>query len=203
MSFFTYHDIRSQLSFAQTNLKIGSESLEFNKSIPVQEKSLDASMALGDYHCEHGCLNMNISTRLRRFFLPAVTVFVFVALGGLIAWSCGTVNGTPASSWEVNLMGRALHNNSTSSSKSHASSHRPASQLTLFSHDLLNSHLIISPISIVPNVAWIALGSACLVAISVYFFFIRPCLNKRGWSLTNLRSSTRRRVEDILVVPSR
>ena len=138
MSFFNYHDIHSQLSVTdqpQANLNLGS--LNFKQSIPVHEKSLDASLENSHHrHCEHdqtsfsehhSCHNI----RLKWFLLPAI--FALVALGGLLAWSCVSWYGFPA--WGVDLMGRALGDaNSTSSESPFIRNKR---QLAPLAHDLL------------------------------------------------------------------
>ena len=115
MSFSTQLPVTNQ---PQANLNL--RSLDFKQSIPVHEKSLDASLENGhhDHHhdCEHGrtsehhhsCHNI----RLRRFLLPAI--FALVALGGLLAWSCVNWPGLP--SWGVDLMGRAVDDSTSSQS---------------------------------------------------------------------------------------
>jgi hypothetical protein len=103
----------------QANLDLGS--LHFKQSIPVHEKSLDASLENSHHHhhCEHdqtsfsehrSCHNI----RLRRFLLPAI--FALVALGGLLAWSCVNWHGMPV--WGVELMGRALGDDNSNSNES-------------------------------------------------------------------------------------
>jgi hypothetical protein len=96
----------------QANLDLATVDL---KSIPIHEKSLDASLEDGHHHCEHGQTSSSEhpschNTRLRRFLLPAI--LAFVALGSLLAWNCvyGMPNGIPA--WGVDLMGRALDSQS-------------------------------------------------------------------------------------------
>ena len=64
--------------------------------------------------------------------LPAI--FIFVALGGLLAWSCA--HGMPA--WGVDLMGRALDDNT--STESNFTKHKR--QLAPLTHDLnINTNL--------------------------------------------------------------
>jgi hypothetical protein len=103
MSFFT-DTIYRDTSQTQANLNLGTQS------IPVHKESLDPSLDLKNshYYCEHGqtsessvhhsCRNLII-----RFLLPGI-LFVFVALSGLLAWSC--VHNMHA--WKGDLMGRAL-----------------------------------------------------------------------------------------------
>ena len=119
MSFLINRDILIQ---HQANRSFGSQNIK--ESIP--EKSLDASLENNHHryhdHYEHGQLetlalssehhagtNSSYDTRLKQF-LPAI--FIFVALGSLLAWSC--IDGMNA--WEpgVDLFGRALGDNSTS-----------------------------------------------------------------------------------------
>lgn len=110
------------------------------------EKSFDDSLDDGGHHhhhqCEHGqqtsfsehdnCHNF----RLRRFLLPAI--LVFVALGGILAWSC--MRGMPG--WGADLMARALTDGSTSGESSFMKNKRQLAPLT---HDflLINYNLII------------------------------------------------------------
>ena len=93
----------------QTKLNIGT---------PLHEKSLDASLKNSRQYYnhfehasgrktsllleDHGPSNLNIRLSLRRFLLP--TIIVFVALSGLLAWSC--VSNMPA--WGVDLTRRAF-----------------------------------------------------------------------------------------------
>jgi hypothetical protein len=117
-----YSDIHSQLPDtiqSQTNINLGS--LNFKRPIPVHEQSLYRDASLGNSHynhydyCEldhdqtlllenHSRHNLNI--RLRHAFLPAL-IFVFMALGSLLTWSC--VNGImPVRGIDSSLMGRAF-----------------------------------------------------------------------------------------------
>jgi ABC-type Zn2+ transport system substrate-binding protein/surface adhesin len=114
-------DIHNQLSVTiQSKANLNNKQL-----IPVHgEKSLDSSLenAHGHHHhhdCEYGqtsfsehhsCHRHNSNIKLRLFLLSAI--FVFVALGGLLAWSC--VNAMPA--WGFDLMRRALDDNLNSTS---------------------------------------------------------------------------------------
>ena len=112
MSFSTQLPVTNQ---PQANLNL--RSLDFKQSIPVHEKSLDASLENSyHYRCEHGQTSFSEhhschSIRLRRFLLPAI--FALVALGGLLAWSYVYWHGLPT--WGVDLMGRALDSTSTGS----------------------------------------------------------------------------------------
>jgi hypothetical protein len=117
-----YRDIHSQLS---VTIQLEPEANLNNKQlIPVHEpeKSLEASLENGTghhhHHCEYGQIPFpehhsyhNSNIQLRRFLL-SVIVFVFVALGSLLAWSC--VNAMPA--WGFDLVGRALDDNLNSTS---------------------------------------------------------------------------------------
>ena len=95
-------------------------NLESNQSL-VNEKSLETSLKLPSYYhrdcqCEHGQKkslmeprnSQNLIIQLKRFLVP--TVFVFVALSGLLAWSChrASVNGMRAWEDDSSLMGRAF-----------------------------------------------------------------------------------------------
>jgi hypothetical protein len=109
----SYRDIHSQLSGTiqpQANPILNGDLGK--QSSPVHEKSLDASLENTSHHYhyyEHGqtslsehhhsCHNLK-KIQLRRFLLP-VLLFVFVALGGFLAWSC-----MPA--WGLDLMRRGL-----------------------------------------------------------------------------------------------
>jgi hypothetical protein len=148
MSYFgIYRDIPDSQSSAtiqpQTdfNRQVGTPSPtrsgEFNQSILLQEKSLDASLKNGHDHWqyEHGQRTSLLSDsedprfKLRRFLLPVIlVVFVTVALGGLLAWSC--VSNMPA--WGVDLTRRAaLEERSMKLS---------GGELAPLAHDLLNSN---------------------------------------------------------------
>ena len=118
---FNCSGIHSQPSVTnqpQANLNLAS--LNFNQSIPVHEKKSldDASLENSHHHHHHHCEHDQTSEhhrchniRLRRFLLPAI--LVLVALGGLLAWGCVNWHSLPA--WGVDLMGRALgDDNSTS-----------------------------------------------------------------------------------------
>jgi hypothetical protein len=147
MSYFgIYRDIPDSQSSAtiqpQTdfNRQVGTPSPtrsgEFNQSILLQEKSLDASLKNGhQWQYEHGQRTSLLSDsedrrfKLRRFLLPAIVVFVTVALGGLLAWS--RVSNMPA--WGVDLTRRAaLEERFTKLSG--------VGELAPLAHDLLNSN---------------------------------------------------------------
>ena len=109
----SYSDIHSQLSGTiqpQANPSLNRDGDLGKQSSPVHEKSLDASLENTSHHYhyyEHGqtslsehhtsCHNLK-KIRLRRFLLPVI-LFIFVALGGFLAWSC-----MPA--WGLDLMRR-------------------------------------------------------------------------------------------------
>ena len=109
-----YHDIHSLHS--QTNLNLEPESLDLNQSNPVHEKTLDTSLEKPEshhhYHCEYGqtsfsedhqsCRTDSNSQLTRRQFFFSTT-FLFLSLGGWLAWSC--INSMPATRG-VGLMGR-------------------------------------------------------------------------------------------------
>ena len=122
-----YRDIPSQHSVTiqpQTNLNLEPEPLNLKQSNLVHEKTLDASLEKGHHHChceygqtsfseDHSCrTNSNSQLTWRQFLLS--TIFLFLALSGLLAWSC--VNSMPANRG-IGLMGRrALDDNSNSTS---------------------------------------------------------------------------------------
>lgn len=116
---FKYCEIQSVTNQPQANPNLGS--LDLNQ--PIHEKSLDASLENSHHHCEHdqtpfsehhSCHNI----RLRRFLFPAI--LALVALGGFLAWSC--LNGMPG--WGVDLMGRALGDDTSTSNESAFTKHK-------------------------------------------------------------------------------
>ena len=156
---FNYRDIHSQLSVTnQPQPSINLGSLDFKKSIPIDEKSLVTSLENSHHHlCELEDGQISFSKhrtsnniRLKRFLLSAI--FSLVVLGGLLALSCVEWHGLPL--WEVrgaDLMGRALHadtGNLTGTPIEKIKNFISHSQLIPLIHDLHIHNLIIYAISI-------------------------------------------------------
>jgi hypothetical protein len=218
MSSIYRRDIHSQLSVTraiqpEANLDLGSQDFKEPIPVTVHEKSLEASIENGHHHhhCEYGHLERsesfsehhsshnNSNIQLRRFLLPAIFVTVFVALGGLLAWSCVMVNAMPA--WEFNLMGRALasDDNLNSTFKLNNKWDTPnnkwntpyegtgpvqvvshgdedTGQLVPLTHDLLNSNLIISAITMI-GVFFETIASLVVVAGAIITGLIICCID--------------------------
>ena len=178
-----YRDIHSQPSVTiqpQPNVNLEPESIDLKQSIPVHEKSLEAdSLEKGHHHChcEYGqtsfsedhssCHSSNSQLTRRQVFLSATSLFL--ALGGLLTWSC--VNGMPAIKRDgLIMMGRrALDDNLPVNSTSNQSrvtlppgSPKPKGQLAPLIHGSLNSNLTISAISSNPRNDYLhCSGSVC------------------------------------------
>ena len=145
-------------------------TLESNQSL-VNEKSLETSLKLPSYYhrdcqceLEHGQTSLmeprssrNLIIQLKRFLVP--TVFVFVALSGLLAWSCHRASGVRAWEDDSSLIGRAFL-------ETDHLTHTQKGQLLVA---LINSNLIIFAISIV-HIIYGILGGLGVLALCTYLF---------------------------------